>query len=209
MPPKISTREDALGFFQNVLSFDFRGNILSIREWDKAAPRTVLYLDDAHNFFLASIGGFQGFKDFLDLINSGTRNLFVCATFNIHSWMYLDSIFGKNRYFRNVIGLSPWSENDIRSLIMKRHGKSDFLLTYDPVISAGSMYSERDNLENADRKFFRLLWEQSDGNPRTAIYSWLTCIEPRGGALHVGLPRDPEGEIFKDQIGRASCRERV
>lgn len=198
VPPKIITADDSLNFFQESLSFDFNGAVSSIRQWDEKRQKTVLYLDDAHNFFLSTIGGFQGFKVFLELINAGVKNLFVCATFNIHSWMYLDSVFGKNRYFRNILGLSLWSEDDIRSLILKRHEKSDYTLSYDPVISAGAIYSEHENLDNTDKNFFRLLWEQSDGNPRTAIYSWLTCIKPADKKLHVGLPRDPEGEIFND-----------
>lgn len=198
VPPKLTTEESILSFFGKLFNFDLGDNIEKLLEWDKQAEKTLLLLDDAQNLFLAEINGFQGFKTFLKMINLDLENLFVCSTFNIYSWLFLDSVFGRNKYFRNIMEMSPWTEDDILQLIMTRNNKSAYTLKYDPVITASTLYSENDTMVNSDRKFFRLLWELSDGNPRTAIYSWLTCVTPVGNTLNVSLPREPEGQIFKD-----------
>ncbi|MBN2038979.1 MAG: hypothetical protein JW864_02995 [Spirochaetes bacterium] len=198
VPPKITTGEGIVRFFEELLDTNLNNNIESLIEWDNHAARTILFLDDAHNFFISEVGGFAGYKTLVKLINLRLNNLFICASFNIHSWIFLEGVFFQNRYFRNVIEMCPWNEEDIRKLINSRNVTADVKLRYDNVISATLRSSELESSDNIEKRFFRLLWEQSEGNPRAAIYMWLTCLIPKNNILVVGLPHDPETDIFKN-----------
>ena len=197
VPPRTHEVDQVLRYFNSILKTDLGSDVNNLLKFDVEAAKTIIFLDDAQNFFLGSVGGFEGFKLFLRIVNMRLENLFFCAAFNIHSWVYLDSIFGRQKYFRNVIPVKPWNEEHIMELVMKRHEERGLRLSFDPIISARSFYSEAGAPAAPEKRFFRLLWEQSDGNPRTALYSWLTCVQPRGKTLHVGLPQDPEPRLLQ------------
>ncbi|MEZ4750446.1 MAG: hypothetical protein R3B54_07405 [Bdellovibrionota bacterium] len=176
---------------------DITSSYTELIEGDESRKKTVYLLDDAHNFFLADIGGFEGFRAFLELTNIRLKNTFWAAAFNVHSWNYLDSVFGKNRFFRTLIPLVEWSEEEIQNMILSRHRKSQFKLAYEKVVFAAQ--GNRGDFEDyAENTYFRLLWEQSSGNPRSAIYLWLSSLTRVGNTIRVALPEDTDPEAFLD-----------
>lgn len=197
VPPKLHTREATLEFFSKLMGVDITSGYSELIDGDASRKKTVYLLDDAHNFFLADIGGFEGFRAFLELTNIRLKNTFWAAAFNVHSWNYLDSVFGKNRFFRTLIPLVEWSEEEIQNMILSRHRKSQFKLAYEKVVFAAQ--GHRGDFEDyAETTYFRLLWEQASGNPRSAIYLWLSSLTRAGGTIRVALPEDTDPEAFLD-----------
>lgn len=199
IPPRLSTRQEVLDFFQNHLDLDLSEGFESLMKADKNQPQTLVLVDDAHNLFHAELGGFEGFKTFLELVNAPTSGFFWCAAFNRYAWNYLFSVFEKKPYINSVMAIPAWLEADIRELIMSRHRRTDFTLSYDDILQAVGSQDRLEGVVYAESNFFRMLWQQSGGNPRAAIHLWLSSMKlKKEGLLAVGLPETSKVGLFKD-----------
>lgn len=196
IPAKLTTRQGALDFLSRLLGTTLSDDQQTLLQSDFQRPRTLLLIDDAHNLFLAREGGLEAFDAVLELISRPTENLFWCMTFNQHAWTYLNSVYARHQFFSSVATLDKWSETDIQSLISARHDKSGFRLSYDTIIQATGSH-DLDDIPYIENRFFRLLWRQSRGNPRLAVYLWLSSLHQISKSeLRVGLPIEAESIQF-------------
>jgi len=187
VPPKITTSE---GFFE-LLSRQIGHSLSSVEDMvafdEKTKDHHVFLFDDAQNFFLGTPEGFEAYKVLLECVNLQTTKLFWLFTFNRRSWDHLQGIFGSDHIFGKTLTLRAWSDVEIQSLIIKRHKLTGFRLTFDRLISA--FQSSTDHGGQIETQFFRLLWGQSRGNPRTALALWLSAISSMGQKeILVGIP---------------------
>ena len=189
---KVYTKQGLSQFLANRLKVELQENPFKmILEYNKdCQKKTLILLDNAQNLFLGKIGGFEAIKNFVELINLKTDQLFWCCSFNDYAWAYLKGVLGTAQYFRSEVNLGPWSDQAIRELISSRHDKSGYRLSYDQMILAARQSTNRiEATKQAEEQFFRLLWEQSNGNPRVALYLWTTCISLQGqNELKVSIP---------------------
>ncbi len=159
----------------------------------KIAKKTVIYLDEAQNIFLSKTGGFGAYDALANMINFSTENIYWVLSFNKYSWLFLDRAFGRNQFFRNVFEVKGWSDTKIKELIMSRHKKTDYRLSFDLLINATRSQDEIDRYASVESKFFKLLWELSRGNPRAAIVLWITALsQKRTKVLNVNIPKEVE-----------------
>ena len=198
IPPKLITREAVLDFFGKQLGMDLSQGVDSLLESEAGIPDTVLLIDNAQNLFLGELGGFEGYRTFAELMNSGTEHLFWCVTFNLRSWHYLRAVFGGMPLFRRAIEIDDFSEKDIMSLIMARHRQTNAHLAYDDIIRATQSEDDYIGEHQVEKQFFRLLWGQSNGNPRAALMLWTASLSQLpGDRLKVGLPKYPKITVSK------------
>ena len=200
---KYLTEKDVMKHFGEVFGIDLENKgVSALASFDKTAKKTVIFIDNAENLFLSKLGGFDGFKAFLSLMNSEVDNIFWCVAFNRYSWDYLNAVFKKNEYFRIVKELPAWSEPDIKELILSRHDETNFKLVYDDIISAAQ--EQGDAGDYVESKFFRMLWIQSHGNPQIAIYLWISSLrQVAKNSLKVGLLEKPKYTLLsklKDEM---------
>lgn len=199
IPPKLTTREQTLKFFSNLLQADLAEGGRSLVDADKELEPTLILLDEAQNFFLSRINGFEGYKALLELIGTRTEKIFWVASFNRYSWAFLNAVFGKNQHFRAVFKVQPWKDEDIKNLILKRHKQGPYQLSFDAIIQAVGNTRAEEATAAIESKFFKLLWEQSGGNPRAAQELWLSSLHRISAkTLRVGLPDDPELSILSE-----------
>ena len=166
---------------------------------DESRAPTLLILDEAQNFFLASQGGLAGWRTVLSLVNARLDNVFWLLMINNQSWAYLCNVFGRDYQFRNVVRVKRWGQSDIRSLILSRNHLSGYQVSYDEVLLS-SRGPEAGNVRNAEQRYFSLLWDASRGNPLVALRLWLTSIKVQGRRVQVGLPTPPSAGIL-DTMG--------
>ncbi len=165
--------------------------ILSIRdfiEYDKTATqKNIFFIDDVQNFFLSVIDGFNAYKTLLEIISLKTKNTFWCLTINSRSWFYLKGVLGNEHFYGKVLSLTSWRDYEIQSLILQRHNLTNYKRTFDESIKA---YGAGDSLgQQAEAQFFRLLWGQSRGNPRSALMLWVSALScETTGDIHIGVP---------------------
>jgi hypothetical protein len=196
---RLLSRDQVLAFFGERLGTDLSGGPAALYRAFTGGPKTVVLIDDAQNLFLSALGGFEGYRTLGDLINVQTDSLFWVAAINRRSWHYLEGVFGKNQWFRQVFEAPPWSDTDIRPLILSRHELSGLRLSYDAIIRAMQSTFEDTAVAHLEAQFFRLLWGQSRGNPRAAIVLWLSALTvARDGSLRVGIPRFQDFEVLAE-----------
>jgi hypothetical protein len=195
---KMFTRNQVLSLFEKLLEVPLAGGVDSLIYGDAKMTRTLILIDNAQNLFLSKLGGFDGFRTLLELVSASTKNIFWCALFNAFSWTYLDSVFRRNRGFDMVEKIPRWSDGDIKELILRRHSKTSYRLSYDSVINAaGSEQGTSGRIEHIESNFFTLLWQQSNGNPKAALYYWLSSLKKSDSSLlRVGLPEEAEKGRF-------------
>lgn len=198
---KYTQKEDFYILLSNLLKTKIE-NTEDILVFDKKLDRKrVIILDDAQNLFLAVIGGFEAYYAFLEVASLPTFNLFWCISINTRSWDYLRGVFGDEHFFGKKIECLPWRDVEIQELILKRHALSGFSLEFDDLIRALGEDS-RSGLTETEIQFFRLLWGQSRGNPRSALVYWLSSITwVAGRTLRVGVPTFLPGglvNVFND-----------
>ena len=193
IPAKTIDKDKAYRFIENALGFEEDGSFDLYKLDKKLEKKTVLVLDEAQNLFLSHTKGFSAYNGLLNMINFSTENIFWVLSFNKYSWLYLDRAFGRSQFFRNVFELKGWDDTSIKELILKRHRSSDFKLSYDLLINATRSQDEMDRYTTIEAKFFKLLWELSRGNPRAALYLWLTSLSRRNShTFNVHIPKDAD-----------------
>lgn len=183
---KISLLEIVTKIFNENLSekelFKFLSN------YDK---KTIIILDDCHNLFLAQEGGFEALKIFLNfLVKIDNPNLLWISTFDSFSWNYLQYSLKISTYFRHIIRLNRWSDENIKELIINKHNKTGLKLRYDPLIFALNANRSEQEFEDLHIKFFQIIWSQSKGNPTTAISLWLSSLTQESSrSIKISLPK--------------------
>ncbi len=194
VPPKLTTKRQVLDYVQKILALDSALNDADqLVNEDKKMKKTLVVLDSCQNFFIGHLGGFEGYKTFVELINAQTKNLFWVCIFNKQAWNYIDSVFSRHAFFRVVVEMPSWNEEDIRNLIISRHKRSGYKLSFDQIIAAANQSGAEIDYTEIETKFFRLLWEQSGGNPRAALYYWLSSLNIQSeNKLRVGLPENDD-----------------
>lgn len=190
VPSKLIEKSQIHQFIQEI--FEFEAESFDIYRIDKnLKQKTVIILDESQNIFLSKTGGFDAYYGLMNIINMNTENLFWVMSFNKYSWLYLDRAFGRTKFIRNVFEVKGWSDTKIKELIMKRHGNSKYRLSYDLLINATRSQDEIDKYASIESKFFKLLWELSRGNPRAALFLWLSALSRRGGLVfNVNVPKE-------------------
>jgi len=192
MEKRVSSEKDFYDFIFNTLGIEGEG-IVSLIKHDKSIEKTLVMIDEAQNCFISKLGGFESFKALTVVLNAKLDNIFFCISFNQYSWNYLNACFGKNQNFRNIIHIKSLSETDLRNIIMNRHEKSKYEVSYLDIIRAVGGKFASESIEVIADQFFRLLWEQSLGNPRVAISNWLSSLKFNGrDKFYLGLPHDDD-----------------
>lgn len=183
IPPKLCTANAVREFLRDALP-----EATDI-EHPESGTRTLMLLDDAQNVFLARPGGFEGYRELMNIIGATARTHFWCAVFNQSSWNYLTGAFDFEPGFLKTREMSPMTEDDLRNLILRRHRQQHYELSYDAIIRATQNPDEDDNITHVEAQFFRLLWGLAKGNPRAALVLWLSALSlSRDGRLHVSVP---------------------
>lgn len=197
IPDKICNREALNAYLATALNFAKSESLKkSIHDFNNGlSQKTLILVDDAHNLFLGRFGGFDAIREYVQLINLKTDNIFWVSVFNEYAWAYLKGILGQGQYLRSEIHLRNWSDKHIKELILSRHQQSEFSLSYDRIILASQTAEQRhEAILEAEEQFFRLLWEQSNGNPTIAMNLWISCLSLWG--LNNLLVRLPERTRF-------------
>ncbi len=194
MPSKTTNKESLEAYLLSLFGQVCQRDKFDIYEIDsKLDKKTVVVIDEAQNMFLSQTGGFEAYYSLINLINLNTEKIFWAMSFNKYSWLYLDRAFGRNQFFRNVYELSGWSDTKIKELILKRHQKSPYKLSYDLLINATRSQDEMDRYASIESKFFKLLWELSRGNPRAALSLWVSALSRKNrGSFNVNIPKELE-----------------
>lgn len=156
-------------------------------------PGRIWVIQDLERTFLRSVGGFQAIRTLFQIVQQCSEHHFWVLGVHRPAWRYLSrlSALFDTHFFRAEIDLEPLREVQLRELIARRMSGSgfeaDFRRLERPGLAGGDPDAERDR---AERTYFRLLSEASQGNAAVALRYWADCLTPgdREGEVAVQLP---------------------
>ncbi len=186
--PKIYSEKDLFTWLSKQLGVKL-SSIEDFIQMELALEKKILIMvDDIHNLFVGRIGGFKAYRLFMEIISLKTTKIFWCLTANSHAWTYLKGVFGSEHFYGQVYEMRMWTDSEIQNLILARHKATGYARSFDKSISA---YGTGDLLgEKVETQFFRLLWGQSRGNPRSALMYWISAVsQVNDSEIHVGVPK--------------------
>ena len=201
MKTKIVSPEKVVSWVSEVFGFESKAKsekdlVRMIREDN----RPVIAIDNCHNLFLRRVGGFDGYRAFVRIVNETCDNIFWLLTFNQAAWDYLNNVSGRVHYFRRVIRMKPWDEDRLRKLIMTRMRRARYRVSFSDLVvsTADQQQNVSAQIGRTSHGYFRLLWDYTGGNPQLACYFWLSSLVPdtRKRSFKVHLFSEPEiGEL--------------
>lgn len=186
--PKTLTLENFYKSISEILNTEIK-SIEDVLDFDNSLKeKTIVFIDDIQNLFLGKISGFEVYKNFVEILSLKTKNIFWCISVNSRSWAYLKGCFGTEHLYSKLLELTPWKDYEIQELILSRHNQTGYSRQFDQSIKVYG--ATGDTLgQQAETQFFRLLWGQSRGNPRSALMYWISAIaESRPNEIIVGVP---------------------
>ena len=133
-----------------------------------AGPRRAIFLDDAHLLWLRVMGGLEGLRHFLLLLEATTPHCFWVAAFNEVCWRRLDYLLNASRHFSHVWELPYFQPAELREALEKRQSKSGLALSFSQEIIRGKTSSGDERKE----AFFKQLCDASAGNFQAASALW-------------------------------------
>lgn len=186
--PKIYSEEGLLAWLSKQLGTKLNSIEDFIQMESALEKKMVIMVDDIHNLFVGRIDGFKAYRLFMEIISLKTTKIFWCLTANAHAWTYLKGVFGEEHFYGQVYEMRMWTDSEIQNLILARHKATGYSRSFDKSIAA---YGTGDILgEKVETQFFRLLWGQSRGNPRSALMYWVSAVsQTNDSEIHVGVPK--------------------
>ncbi|GAB4565045.1 MAG: hypothetical protein Tsb0020_15640 [Haliangiales bacterium] len=168
-------------------------------------PR-IMALDGCHNFFLRQVDGFRAWETFTRVVNQTCEQVFWVLGFNDVAWDYLANIAGGVAYFRRVVKMPPWTDEELRRLILTRMRRAGYRSNFtDLLVTNIEGVGTRAQIIRTSRGYFRLLWDFTAGNPRIATHFWLRSLVPdeesRTARVHLfAAPRMQALEALSDDM---------
>jgi len=142
----------------------------------------ICILENIHYMYLKTVAGFDGLEKFLNLISRTKSSVFWISTCTLYSWQFLQKAIGIESHFQRLLTLYKITPEELKSIIMKRHRASGYLLEFEsngtPRRKKKSKSTDDDPHQvNLERTYFDKLHKFAGGNITTAIIVWLRSIK--------------------------------
>jgi len=113
------------------------------------------------------------------VVNETCDNTFWYLGFNEAAWDFLENFSGRLSYFRRSVRLAPWSERQLRRLIMMRMHRALYRTSFSDLVVAKVQDQDfRSELGRTSKGYFRVLWDFTGGNPKLASHFFLDSLVP-------------------------------
>ena len=143
----------------------------------KHKGKTII-IENIQNYYLRTIDGFENLNLFIKLISKTYKDVFWLFSANIYAWSYLNKTIELSGYFGYQINMNPFSDEELKELIMKKNNISGYKIIFMP--SDRNKSSKRFSKLNDEEKqiflrtqFFNDLNDFAKGNISLALTYWL------------------------------------
>ena len=172
--------------------------------------RTVVILEEFERIFLRKLNGFDGLRDFLDLIDATSKGILWVVSTNENTYRYLRAIQRIDHTFTHRINAMSVSLEAVRAAILQRHNLSGLRLEFAPPAAGDPRVSNVRKFLGIDRDpqqlFFDSLYRQSEGVFRSAYELWQDSIHrTEAGVVHMQQPLDPDYKGLRDALVLDDC----
>ena len=163
-----------------------------------AGPSRVVVVDRCEKLFLRAVGGFEGVDEFLDLTTLTNHRIFWILVFDRYPWDYLHRVRDRRGFFREVVRLRPFDDDQIQALIERRNDAVGIHPDFDRLTGGDDRGDQYFEVVKTSAGYYRLLAEYSRGNLRVALHFWLQSLTMEDdGRIHVSLFRRPDARQLR------------
>ena len=157
-------------------------------------PRRLIVLDHCQNLMLRSVGGMRGLIAFTHVMLRTMHRTFWICSFSRYAWEHVEFALRDIDAFNRIYLLQAWSEGDLAQLIERRMSSCGLEARFeDLVVGRESGPAFEDELRRTRERYYRLLWDSTDGVPRAAMLCWIrSLVVDADGELRVRLFESPD-----------------
>ncbi|UCE04901.1 MAG: AAA family ATPase, partial [bacterium] len=144
--------------------------------------RKICIFENIQNLFIRTVDGFDALERFLLFISRTDKTIFWLISCTLYSWNYLDKVVQISKLCKNMVNLGALEQQEVESIILKRHRISGYQLHFDlPESVTQSRQFKKLKNEDQQQKFlmdmyFDQLNKLSAGNITVAMSFWLSAI---------------------------------
>jgi hypothetical protein len=194
VPAGHTTKTAALNWLIQTANITASPNTESVIEALQVKPSHVFLISDLHRLFLRTVGHYHGLDAVLDVMQATAKRHFWVASLHEPAWTFLASMeqVGNVGVFSHKVHLGPTGPADMSAWLHARTRAAGFKASFEAMTQRQSTGTNRARLlERAERAYWRLMVEASQGNPTVAAKLWLDGLQPCAteGVLLVGVPR--------------------
>ncbi len=147
---------------------------------------SVVVIHDLELWWERAEQGFEIVSLVLDLIGRFDYKCLFIINMNPFAFELINSMHATESHFISIIHCQPFNSQEIKEMIMSRHRSSGLRFRIEK--------KSEDNIsEIALARLFNRYFDQSDGNPGTALYQWLSNIEKvTAGTIYIRSPKNTD-----------------
>jgi len=159
----------------------------------KKLPPSTFLLSNLNRLFLRAVGHYQGLDSALEVMQATGRHHFWIASIHSPAWSFLHGMsdVGHVNVFAHHIHLGPTSPADLSQWLEAQTRKGGVVPRFDGLLNKPNNGPDQARMiERAERAYWRLLTDASQGNPSVAIRLWMDSLRPTSnddGEAFVGL----------------------
>ncbi|MHA1989218.1 MAG: hypothetical protein ACW98D_21555, partial [Promethearchaeota archaeon] len=142
----------------------------------------ICILENIQFMYLKTVSGFGGLEKFLNLLSRTKYSVFWLSSCTLYSWQFLQKAIGIDSHFQRLLTLYKITPEELKSIIMKRHRASGYLLEFESTGNPrrkkkSKSTDESPHQTNLEKIYFDRLHKFAGGNITTAIIVWLRSIK--------------------------------
>ncbi len=165
----------------------------------EARPLTRIVVRNARRLVLRAMGGLRPFETFVEIVGRSAERVQWICVFPDTLWRLLCRIYPDQLLFQQVVTLPPWSEAQIDALIESRMRRARVQPRYQASVVdhlEGTAFDAE--VVHTARRYHRLIWDYSDGNPRAALHFWTRSLAVGAeGEVVVRLFQAPDPKVLE------------
>ncbi len=138
----------------------------------------TIIIENIHNFYLRTINGFENLDLFIRLVTMTYTYVFWLFSANKYAWNYLCKTKDIAGYFGYVIEMKPYSDQELRELIVKKNSVSGYRIQFQQSDSNEQdkkfqALDEKEKQTFLRDQFFKDLNSYAKGNISLGLAYWL------------------------------------
>lgn len=199
----IYTQKDLIESFNSIFDLKTSNTDELSQELIKKHRDNILILEDINYLFLREVNGFQAIKSFLEILSKTGKEIFWLNSCKLYAWNYLINTLQIDSYYRNIISLKAFDEEQIIKVILNRHRVSGYNIKFEfeedtKTAAKLNKISEEEQQEVLKNNFFKQLNRFSDSNLSLALLYWLRSTKKvENNTIYIGNMIDFDFSFLK------------
>ncbi|MGE0113527.1 MAG: AAA family ATPase [Steroidobacteraceae bacterium] len=139
-----------------------------------------IIIDNAHRLIHPVMGGLAEFDQLMDCARRNSTHCAWIISMDRVVWRFYGRARSVNLLFDEIVMLDDWPEEDIALLLQNRSRQAGIRPVFERLVP--DLPTDLDDIERndalaqAEKSYYRLIWDYASGNPGIALHAWRTSL---------------------------------